>query len=107
MQSDGVLIEAPTPYSVYVLGGVRPGYMQSLVGHTVSFIAKDGTRVVRRVTRVGEWDGRRHWYHPGTPARDFFRQAWESEPVRAFVERLAQSGVTLAAAFLYDVRYGG
>ncbi|MGN6812556.1 MAG: hypothetical protein ACTHMP_16960 [Thermomicrobiales bacterium] len=107
MQPDGVLIEATAPYALYVLTGVRPHYMDYLVGRTVAFTARDGTRVVRRVTRVGEWDGRRHWWHPGTPARDFFRQAWESGPVHEVVDALAQAGVSVTAAFLYGTNYAG
>jgi len=99
---DGVLIEAAAPYAVYVLGGVRPGYMTGLIGHTVSFVARDGARVVRRVTRVGEWGGRRHWYSPGQPADDFFRKAWEDRVVQGYRAELAAAGVTLTIAFLYD-----
>lgn len=104
---DGFLIQATAPYALYVLTGVRPQYMRWLVGRTVAFTARDGTRVVRRVTRVGEWDGRRHWYHPGTPARDFFREAWESGAVRTAVEQLARVGIALDAAFLYEPGYRG
>lgn len=99
---EGVLIEATAPYAAYVLGGVRPGYMTGLIGHTVSFTAKDGTRVVRRVTRVGEWDGRRHWYSPGQPANDFFRRAWEDRVTQSYRDELAALGVTLTVAFLYE-----
>lgn len=100
--SDGILIQAAAPYAIYVLGGVKAGYMTGLIGHTVSFTAKDGARVVRRVTRVGEWNGRRHWYSPGQPANDFLRKAWEDRVVQGYRDELAAIGVVLTAAFLYD-----
>lgn len=107
VSSDGVLIRAAEPYAVYVLAGVRPGYMAGLVGHTVAFTARDGTRVVRKVSRTGEYNGRRHWYHPGTPANDFFRRAWEDPVTQSYRAELAAQGVTLTIAFLYETRYAG
>ncbi|HEV7216311.1 MAG TPA: hypothetical protein VGP33_14435 [Chloroflexota bacterium] len=100
--ADGILIQATAPYAAYVLGGVRAGYMTGLIGHVVSFTARDGSRVTRRVTRVGEWNGRRHWYSPGQTPNDFFRRAWEDRVVQSYRDDLAALGVTLGVAFLYE-----
>lgn len=99
---DGFVLAAGAPYAVFVLHGVREQYMTWLVGHTVSFVAKDGERVTRRVTFVGLGsDGKRHWYHPGTKPDDFFRAAWEHPAVERVVAELRARGVRVGIAFLY------
>jgi len=97
----GFLASAAAPYAAWVVKGVKAGYMTSLLGKTVSFYAKDGERVTRRVTFVGMGsDGKRHWYHPGTPARNFFREAWEDAAVQVVVRIAEARGLHIGIAFL-------
>jgi hypothetical protein len=102
VEGGNLLIQANPPYAVYVLQGLSAKPMVWLLGKTVSFIAKDGTRVTRRVTFVGERNGVRHWYRPTIPAQDFFRQAWESGPVTQIVDALRDAGMPIQVAFLYS-----
>jgi hypothetical protein len=97
-----LLIQANTPYAVYVLQGLSAKPMVWLLGKVVSFIGKDGARVTRRVTFVGERNGVQHWYRPTIPAQDFFRQAWESGPVTQIVDALRDGGMPIQIAFLYS-----
>lgn len=96
---DGFMAEAEAPYSIYVLLGVRAQPMNWVLNRTIAFTARDGTPVVRKVTRVGEG----HWYHPGTPPRDVFRIAWEDAGVQQIIAALAEAGVTARIAYLYPV----
>ena len=101
---EGLVLQADpsiAPYAIHVLVGTDPGWMAGLLGKTVAFEGRDGTQVIRRVTRVGFWDGRRHWWHPGTPPRDFIREGWESAPVQDRVAALRDAGVTVAVAYGY------
>lgn len=102
--ADGALVEAAVPYAIYVVLGVRPQWMTWLVGHTVSFVAKDGARVVRRVTRVGTWGGRRHWWHPGTEPNDVFRKALDDGRVVRMLDELAAAGLPVQVSYTYPAR---
>jgi hypothetical protein len=53
------------------------------------------------------YDGKRHWYQPGIPARDFFRLAWESASVQELVKALEDFGMPCGIAYLYDISYRG
>lgn len=103
---DGITFQAGESYAVYVLAGVRPQYMTFLLGKTVRFPGKDGI-AIRKVTRVGMYDGRRHWYNPGVPSRDFYRLAWESTSVQELARALESFGMPCAIAYLYDIAYRG
>ena len=92
------MIELTAPYALYVVQGVRAQWMRWLVGHTVAFTAQDGSRVVRRVTRVGEWGGRRHWWTPGMPANSVFQKALADPHVSALLTTFAANGVPLQVA---------
>lgn len=102
--ADGAFVEAAVPYALYIVLGVRPQWMTWLVGHTVSFIAKDGARIVRRVTRVGTWGGRRHWWHPGTEPNDVFRKALEDGRVQRVLAELADAGMPVQVSYTYAAR---
>ena len=104
MNAEGALIETGAPYSLFVLQGVQAGYMTGLIGHTVSFIAKGGQRVTRRVTRVGDWGGRKHWWRPATPPNDYFLAALEAPKVASLLRQYADAGMPIQVAFTIPAR---
>lgn len=99
--ADGITITALAPYAINILQGVTPHYMTWLLGKTVTFIARDGRRVTRRVTFVGMRNGVRHWWNPGQAPNDFFKLAWESGAVQRVLQQLRDAGIDLGIAFLY------
>ena len=101
---DQALVEIDTPYALYVILGVRPQFMTWLQGKSVSFVARDGARVIRRAARVGVWGGRRHFWHPGTAPNDLFRKALDDPKVAALLKAMAEAGQPLSVAYTYPVR---
>lgn len=93
------LIQVTAPYALYLLLGVRAGYMTGLIGHTISFIASDGEKVTRKVTRVGEWGGRKHWWRPATPENNYFQRALEDPRVAKALAELDAQGMPVQVAY--------
>lgn len=96
------LIEATAPYALYVVLGVRAQWMTWMIGHTVSFTAKDGQVVTRRVTRVGVWGGKSHWWRPASPPNDIFQKALQDAHVQDVLAELADAGMPLQVAYSYQ-----
>jgi len=94
------MVEATVPYALYIVLGVRAQWMTWLEGKRISFIAKDGTRVVR-IARVGIWGGRSHWWRPETPPNDVFKKALETPRVVEMLRALADAGMPVQVAYTY------
>jgi hypothetical protein len=98
MNAEGALIETGAPYSLFVIQGVQAGYMTGLIGHTISFIAKDGEKITRKVTRVGDWGGRKHWWRPATPPNNYFLTALDAPKVTFLLQQYADAGMPIQVA---------
>lgn len=93
------LIQVTAPYALYLLLGVRAGYMTGLIGHTISFIASDGERVTRRLVKVGVWGGKSHWWRPATPPNDYFQTALDDPRIVKALAELDAQGMPVQVAY--------